>query len=238
MRENKIIDLLSQDQPVYYVSTADFSYDNGKKLAHTWADCIRLDTEHSSMNFDGIADFMRGLKSQGRLKSGHKFPAVIAELPFDGTSKLNVETNAWIIKQILAKGVHGLILCHASSKAAVKEFVENSRFRFRKGIKYKLSDGKRGHGGQNLSSKVWGISQEKYLEIADPWPLNPKGEIILGIKLENKIAIKNADKTLKVPGIAIADYGLGDISFSFGFKKIFRPPLPKKIEKIRKRFLE
>ena len=234
MRINKIIDLIKIKQPVYYISTSDFSYNNGKKLSKTWADFIRLDTEHSSCDWDGIADFMRGLNDGGPTKSGHRTPAVLAELPFDGINKTNVQANSWIIKQILAKGVHGLILCHANNPEAVKEFVENCRFRFRKKIKKNLlSEGKRGHGGQVLASKIWGISEEEYLNKADPWPLNPNGELILGIKLENKTAIKNSLKTLKVPGICFGDYGLGDISFSLGYTKPIKFPLPSKVIKIR-----
>ncbi len=233
-RINKIIDLIEKKQPVYYISTSDFSYSNGKKLSKTWADFIRLDTEHSSNNWDGIADLMRGLNDGGPTKSGHKTPAVLAELPFDGINRQNVQANSWVIKQILAKGVHGLILCHANSPQAVKEFVEQCRFRFRKKIgKNILSEGKRGHGGQVLASKIWRISEQDYLEKADPWPLNPNGELILGIKLENNIAIKNCSKSLKIPGIAFGDYGLGDISFSQGYRTPVKFPLPKKIILIR-----
>ena len=96
-----------------------------------------------------------------------------------------------------------------------------------------LLEGKRGHGGQVLASKIWGITEEEYLEIADPWPLNPKGQLILGIKLENKTAISNAPRTLAVPGICFGDYGLGDISFSLGYKKALKFPFPKKIIDIR-----
>jgi len=234
MEINKVISLLKKNQPVYYINTSEFTYKNGKKLAKTWADFIRLDTEHSSCNWDGIADFMRGLNDGGPTNSGHKTPAVFAELPFDGLNKEIVQANSWIIKQLLAKGIHGLILCHANNKGAVKEFVENCRFRFNKELKDKsLLEGKRGHGGQVLASKIWGVSEEEYLKIADPWPLNPKGQLILGIKLENKIAISNASKTLAVPGICFGDYGLGDISFSLGFTKPIKFPLPKKITIIR-----
>ena len=77
--------------------------------------------------------------------------------------------------------------------------------------------------------KYGGISEDEYLKKADPWPLNPNGELILGIKLENKIAINNSSKTLKVPGICFGDYGLGDISFSLGYTKPIRFPItPKK----------
>ena len=65
--------------------------------------------------------------------------------------------------------------------------------------------------------------------------MNPKCQLILGIKLENKIAISNSPKTLKVPGICFGDYGLGDISFSLGYKKAIKFPLPKKIINIRNR---
>jgi 4-hydroxy-2-oxoheptanedioate aldolase len=235
-RINKIIDLLKKDQPVYYVSTSNFTYKNGKKFAKTWADFIRLDTEHSSSNWDGIADFMRGLKDGGPTKSGHQSPAVIAELPFKGINKQNVISNSWIIHQLLAKGVHGLILCHANSEEAVKEFVAACRYPFNKiGVGKKLPVGTRGHGGQILGSKIWSISEDEYLKKADPWPLNPNGELVLGIKLENKTAIKNAHKTTKVPGLCVGDYGLGDISFSMGFTKPIRFPLPKKIISIREK---
>ena len=73
---NKLKDLISQNQPAYYVSTSDFSYNNGKKLSKTWADFIRLDTEHSSFNFDGINNFMKGLIDGGPTKSGHLSPTV------------------------------------------------------------------------------------------------------------------------------------------------------------------
>ena len=233
---NKIIDLLKKNQPVYYISTSDFTYKNGKKLSKTWADFIRLDTEHSSSNWDGIAEFMKGLKDGGPTKSGHQSPAVIAELPFKGINKQNVISNSWIIHHLLAKGVHGLILCHANSVDAVREFVAACRYTFNKlGVGKKLPIGNRGHGGQILGSKIWGISESEYLKKADPWPLNPDGELILGIKLENKVAINNANNTTRVPGLCVGDYGLGDISFSLGYRKPIKFPLPKKIERIREK---
>ena len=41
------------------------------------------------------------------------------------------------------------------------------------------------------------------------WPLNPQGELLLGVKLEDKYALANADETLKIPGIAFAEWGPG-----------------------------
>ena len=47
----------------------------------------------------------------------------------------------------------------------------------------------------------WGVTPEEYMQKADPWPLNPEGELLLGIKIENKYALENAEKTAAVPGI-------------------------------------
>ena len=131
-RINVIIDLLEQNQPVYYTSTNNLSYENGVKMSQTWADYIRLDTEHGPFNIAGIKEFMEGLIAGGPTKSGHRSPAVIAELPFDGHNKDVVINNSWMIKQLLACGIHGIILCHVESSEAVKSFVEAVRYPFHK----------------------------------------------------------------------------------------------------------
>ena len=53
---------------------------------------------------------------------------------------------------------------------------------------------------------------------ADAWPLNPNGELLLGLKLEDKYALANAEENLKVPGIAFAEWGPGDMALSLGVR--------------------
>jgi 4-hydroxy-2-oxoheptanedioate aldolase len=48
----------------------------------------------------------------------------------------------------------------------------------------------------------------------DPWPLNPEGELILGLKIENRRALANVEATLTVPGLAFAEWGPGDMGMS------------------------
>ena len=230
-RINKIIDLLKSNQPVYYTSTSKFTFANGKKMSKTWADYIRLDCEHGSTNFDKVGDYMRGLVAGGNTRSGHRTPAVLAELPFPGSNKDIVEYNSWIINQLLGKGVHGLILCHAEEKKAVQSFVKSSRFTFRKNI----LPGRRGHGGHKFAMKIWGVEEREYVEKCDPWPLNPAGEMILGIKMENIKAVKNSLRSSSVPGVCFGEYGLGDLSMDLGYKIKPTFPLPRKIAQIRKK---
>lgn len=54
---------------------------------------------------------------------------------------------------------------------------------------------------------MWGISAAEYMKKADPWPLNPQGEFLLGLKIEDKYALANAEKVASVPGIGFAEWG-------------------------------
>ena len=51
------------------------------------------------------------------------------------------------------------------------------------------------------------------MRIADPWPLNPEGELLLGVKIEDTYALENAELTTAVPGIAFTEWGPGDMGF-------------------------
>ena len=51
------------------------------------------------------------------------------------------------------------------------------------------------------------------MRIADPWPMNPDGELIFGLKIENPRADANVETSVRVPGIAFAEWGPGDHGF-------------------------
>jgi hypothetical protein len=51
-------------------------------------------------------------------------PAVIVNVPVNGMDEAAVHTNAWMFNQVLATGVHGIMLTHADTPGAVRIFVE------------------------------------------------------------------------------------------------------------------
>ena len=105
-RINKAIELLEQGQPIYYAGKSERpSYESGRALAKTWADYISLDMEHGSFDMAGLSEFMRGLVDGGPTASGHRTPAVIITIPTDGTDEQVMRANAWMCKQVLARGV-------------------------------------------------------------------------------------------------------------------------------------
>ncbi|HZP86696.1 MAG TPA: aldolase/citrate lyase family protein [Burkholderiales bacterium] len=240
MRINKAVELLAQGQPVYFEFVdADSAggYDGGRALAQTWADYITYDMEHSAFDVHGLAQFMRGLVEGGPTPSGHRSPAVIVTLPIDGTDAQTVRANGWMIKQALAAGVHGLLLCHAESADAVRAFVEAARYAFRAQIAADLGPGRRGHGGQTHAAEMWGVTPTEYMACADPWPLDAQGELLLGIKVENKRALAEVERTTRVPGLAFAEWGPGDMGMSFGYPDQHDEPYPAEMREARTRIL-
>src|SRR6266436_912320 len=221
-RLNRAVELLAEGQPIYYTgshSGTEGSFEQGKKDAQTFADYISYDMEHAPYDIKGLSDYMQGLAAGGPTRSGHRTPAVIVNVPVNGTAEAAVHANAWMFQQVLATGVHGILLTHADTPGAVRAFVEAVRLPIHKqGLDKGINEGRRGVHGAPTAAQVWGISTEEYLDKADVWPLNPNGELLLGLKLEDKYALANAEQNLKVPGIAFAEWGPGDMALSLGVR--------------------
>jgi 4-hydroxy-2-oxoheptanedioate aldolase len=264
---NRAVELLAQDQPIYYVGGHTghvLTYEQGREDARTWADYINVGMEHGAFDLAGLAAYMRGLVDGGPTRSGHRTPTVIVEAPVNGTDALNVRHNAWQFRQILGRGVHGILLCQAESADAVRAFVESCRYphhpegvdpalptpleRMRGAVgdgrgsatneangRPRLGVGTRGRGSEATAAPIWGLAVEEYLERCDPWPLNPRGELLLGVKLESPEGIAKCDEILAVPGLGFAELGPADLGLALGYVKIPRDPYPAEMQQARDR---
>ena len=129
---NRALELLAQDQAIYYVgghSGHVLTDSQGREDAQTWADYINVGMEHGSFDMAGLAEYMRGLVDGGPTRSGHRTPTIVVEAPVNGTDAANVRFNAWQFRQILGRGVHGVLLCQAESADAVRAFVDPAAIR-------------------------------------------------------------------------------------------------------------
>src|SRR5687767_2646416 len=210
-RINRVIDMWLKNQPVYYAQISGGGHDQGKELAATKADYITNEMEHGPLDFKELREFMRGLVEAGPTRTGHKTPVVIVTLPISGTTDA-LRANAWMIQQTLATGVHGILLCNAESPEAARLMIEAARYPFAPRVDG-LAQGTRGNGSQGFASTIWGVTPQEYMRIADPWPMNPDGEFIFGLKIENPRADANVETSVRVPGIAFAEWGPGDHGF-------------------------
>jgi len=259
-RINRAIELLEAGQAVYYTGQHTghvLSYAQGREDAKTWADYINVGMEHGSFDMPGLAEYMRGLVDGGPTNSGHRTPAVIVEAPVRGTDETTVRCNSWQFRQILARGVHGIVLCQAESAAAVRAFVQAVRYpHHQQGVDPALppplermgdgglraaearSDligiGTRGAGSEATAAAIWGLSRGDYMARSDPWPLNAAGELLLGVKIESPEGIARSAEILAVPGLAFAEMGPTDLGLALGYLRVERP-YPPAMQQARQR---
>ena len=80
--------------------------------------------------------------------------------------------------------------------------------------------------GPMQACRYWGISQQEYYEVADVWPLAPKGELFIILQIEDTQGIENLDDILKnVPGIGAILIGEGDLSQELGYPRQTEHPV-------------
>ena len=266
-RINRAIELLAAGQAIYYDGPHtghSLTYEQGRRDAGTWADYINVGMEHGAFDMTGLEAYMRGMVAGGPTRSGHRTPAVIVEAPVNGIDEAHVRFCAWQFRQILGRGVHGILLCQAENVDAVRAFVEACRYphhlagvdpalptpeqrmtgvtrppraAYRADGSPLLGIGTRGRGSESTAAPIWGVSPAEYMRRCDPWPLNPDGELLLGVKLESPEGIANADAICAVPGLGFAEMGPGDLSLSLGHTAILRDPYPPIMQAARDRVL-
>ena len=235
-RINKAIELLEAGEPVYYFQFPGGGYEEGKRFAQTWADAIGYNVEQAPFNAIELKAFMQGLIDGGPTKSGHRTPAVIVTLPVGGIDEMTVRANYWMVEQVLAAGAHGILMVHMRDEGATRAFVQAARYPLAPEVQG-IGEGLRGFGGQGLAAEMWGISAADYLRKADPWPLNPEGEILLGFKPEDRAALKVIDQTMAVPGIGMIEWGPADMMMSYGLIRAPGTEYPQSVIDARNRIL-
>ena len=89
-RINIAIELLEEDQPIYYTGPHSghiLTYEEGLKDSQTWADYINVGMEHGCFDMTALDNYIRGLIDGWPTKSGHRTPPIIVELPVEGTEE-------------------------------------------------------------------------------------------------------------------------------------------------------
>ena len=218
-RINKAIELWEDNQVVAYAeygaSGAPDCYEEGKRMAKTWCDAINFEMENDSFSFDGLRNFMQGLVDGGPTPSGHRTPMVFVTLPCWGSDGVSMRANVWMIHQALAAGAHGVLICEMESPEAGEIAIAGGRYKWTwPGVEELPLEGVRGAGSQAFAAHIWGVSGNEYLRLADTWPHNPKGEITMGFKLENRRSVMVADQLMAIKGLAFAEPGPSDNGWS------------------------
>jgi len=155
---------------------------------------------YSAANAERFLGYMAAMLAAGGSMSSHAFISKIPIVHADPDA-----ATARIVEQLNA-GHAGIIMQEVESADEVRTALAAMRFKSRGGT--------RPDEGIGLAAAYWGLSEAQYREKADPWPMNPNGELILSLKMEDKYSLANIDEITKVPGLAWGEWGPGDQAMS------------------------
>ena len=223
-RLNGVIAAWEKGRPAY----ASFAHPE-RQLAIEFStapyDSVVFEMEHNGWDPNVLQDCLQYLLNRKQiLETGSLAPTVtpIVRIPANGG-----ENNQWLAKQALDRGVYGVVWPHVSSVEQAYNAVSACRYPRPKAAAYYEPVGMRGDG-PHTCSRYWGLSQQDYYRKADVWPLNPQGEILVILMIEDVQAITNLDDMLRnVPGIGCVLIGEGDLSQELGVPRQYEHPIVK-----------
>jgi 4-hydroxy-2-oxoheptanedioate aldolase len=239
---NKIIDKLERDRlvtgiwlsnlhPATAIGLSRFNrqptYE--ESVTKPMIDFILVDMEHEPFDVAALRNFLlacnsrRDLLVKGNLQPNY---AVLVRIPQDADGPIG-----WMIKQVLDAGAHGVIVPHVRNAQDAERVVSACRYPQPKDSKIARPQGARG-GGPRLCSYLWGLSSRGYVERADVWPLNPKGDLMSIMMIEDEEGVENIEEILSVKGVGAVMFGPFDYSFAAGVGTKQRHP--KVIEALNK----
>ncbi|ODT82462.1 MAG: aldolase [Pelagibacterium sp. SCN 64-44] len=133
------------------------------------------------------------------------------------------EMNQFLAKQALDSGIFGVIWPHISTAEQAYNAVAACRYPRLPSASFYEPRGIRGDS-PGTAARYWGISNKEYYAKADVWPLVPEGEVLVGLMIEDTLAIENLDEILKVLGIGMVVIGEGDLSQELGHPREYDHP--------------
>jgi 4-hydroxy-2-oxoheptanedioate aldolase len=221
-RLNGVIRALEQNLPAF-TSFASPDPVTALSFAGTKYDGIVFEMEHNPYDISSLRDSFQYLLNRAQIAaSGSIAPAVtpIVRIPPNGG-----ELNQFLAKQVLDVGAYGLVWPHISNVEQAYNAVASCRYPRPKDAADYEPAGVRGDG-PSRAMRYWGLSQSEYYARADVWPLNPKGEILVIVMIEDSEGVDNLDEILKtVEGIGVVLIGEGDLSQDLGHPREYEHPI-------------
>ena len=210
---NSAIDKLKRGKSLAGAIVYDFSMYAARRFAQSDLDFIILDMEHQALDFETMQNFFMGLVDkaaiarQGNIQQG---VVPIVRIPTYGRDQ-----NEFISKQVLDMGAMGIMFPAIETKEQAMHAVQLARYPQPRDSKVQEPRGLRGNG-QLPGLWFWGVNAAEYARRAEPWPIQPQGELLLFLQVETAEGVKNINEILSVPGIGVLFVGPNDLSYSLG----------------------
>lgn len=215
MRYNKVIELLESGKTVFGCLPLD-NDEEIATIARSDYDFVMIETEHTGFDGHRIGRALQGMLDRRVLVENATLQPSVT--PFVRIAANARERTEWQIKQALDAGAYGIVAPHLDSVEGAMAAVRAARYPQVPGAPDEDPPGIRGWAG-SPAPRYWGLTNTDYYDVADLWPLDPNGEILLMGIVESRAGLKALPGILEsVPGIGAIWAGAGDLSVSLGYR--------------------
>jgi 4-hydroxy-2-oxoheptanedioate aldolase len=220
-RLNGIIRALEEGQRVFAAFT-NAEIDSALAFSTSEYDGLIFELEHNPWDIRALRDSFQYMLNRRQInQSSSLSPSVtpLVRIPSNGNEK-----NQWLAKQGLDLGAYGIVWPHVSTVDQAYNAVASCRYPRLKTASLSEPAGIRGDS-PTAAARYWGLTLPEYYAKADVWPLNPKGEILVVLMIEDTQGIANLSAILeRVPGIGLILIGEGDLSQELGVPRQYDHP--------------
>ncbi len=220
-RLNGIIRALEQGQPAF-TCFSPAEVDAATGMSTSKYDGVVFEMEHNPWDARALRESLQFLLNRRQIAtSGSIAPAVtpMVRIPTNG-----IEKGQWHAKQALDLGCYGIVFPHISSVEEAHNAVAACRYP-RLETARATSPPASAATDPTGAVRYWGLTQPEYYARADVWPLDPKGEILVVLQIEDMKGVESLDDILKkVPGIGAILIGEGDLGQELGFPRQYEHP--------------
>jgi 4-hydroxy-2-oxoheptanedioate aldolase len=213
-RLNRTIELLAGDKPVFGVFGWNHSVDNAIALARSGLDFVIIDMEHRPFDMERLRAFLLGMTDKGAILEKGSLQMNVTPIVRLPTS--NSENTAVLAKQVLGMGAFGLMFPSVNTKEEALNAVRASRYPQATGSPDMEPHGLRGFEPFHPGMWYWGLGRQDYYRLADLWPLDAQGEILVVFQIETGQGVDNIEEIVSVPGLGAVLVGSWDLSTSLG----------------------
>jgi imidazolonepropionase-like amidohydrolase/2-keto-3-deoxy-L-rhamnonate aldolase RhmA len=213
-RLNRLVPRLQAGKPIFGGSIPPNSPTALNLARSSGWDFVWFEMEHSGFAPAELEAAVSSLLDRRQIQEDGPGPAVVplVRIPSNGR-----EMNEWTIKHVLDQGVFGILFPHINTVEEARHAVSFSRYAQAAGAPDREPAGHRGVAPAN-AMRFWGIRGFKeYHRRADVWPLDPDGELLVWILIEEEEGARNLRDILRevpVSGVIAAEV---DLSTSLGF---------------------
>jgi len=181
-----------------------------QRLGDSDLDWVWFATEHDEQDYRLLADCLAHMVSRPRIRlTGHIMagPAPMVGLPPHAGAR-----TPWMVTQALDLGFMVVHQARVQTADDVAALVRAARYPVGDGGEG--PDGARGYGPMR-APRYWGCADvQEYLRKADVWPLNPEGEILLLVTVEDAAGLSNVEDIVRAPGLGGIILGTSDVTMS------------------------